>query len=66
MSGLPDIDITDWETNTEYTGYSADDCVIKVCVTCKASLWNPSLRTPLKYGHLLLSQLWQLRTNNHL
>ena len=30
MSGLPDIDITDWEKNTEYNGYSVDDCVIKV------------------------------------
>ena len=32
MSGLPDIDVDDWEKNTEYSsGYDEHSDVIKVC-----------------------------------
>ena len=30
MSGLPDIDVEDWEKNTEYSGYDEDSDIIKV------------------------------------
>ena len=30
LSGLPEIDLTDWKQNTEYSGYSDDHQVIKV------------------------------------
>lgn len=30
MSGLPDIDVEDWERNTEYTGYDEDSDIVKV------------------------------------
>ena len=30
MSGLPDIDVDDWEKNTEYTGYDENNQTIKV------------------------------------
>ena len=30
MSGLPEIDVEDWKSNTEYTGYNEDNCVVKV------------------------------------
>ena len=30
MSGLPDISVSDWEKNTEYTGYSPEHQTIKV------------------------------------
>ena len=32
MSGLPEIDVKDWETNTEYNGYNTDMDIIKVCI----------------------------------
>ena len=32
MSGLPDIDVEDWERNTEYSfGYDENSDIIKVC-----------------------------------
>ena len=30
MSGLPDIDVSDWMKNTDYNGYNEDNEVIKV------------------------------------
>ena len=30
MSGLPDIDVEDWEKNTEYSGYDENSEIIKV------------------------------------
>jgi hypothetical protein len=30
MSGLPDIDVEDWEKNTEYSGYDEDSDIVKV------------------------------------
>ncbi len=30
MSGLPDIDVEDWEKNTEYSGYDENSDIIKV------------------------------------
>ncbi len=30
MSGLPDIVVSDWIENTEYTGYTSDTMVVKV------------------------------------
>lgn len=32
MSGLPEIDVTDWEENTEYNGYNTDCDIIKVII----------------------------------
>ncbi|KAK7497224.1 hypothetical protein BaRGS_00011518, partial [Batillaria attramentaria] len=29
LSGIPEIDLTDWKANTSYTGYSADSPIIK-------------------------------------
>ena len=30
MSGLPEIDIVDWEKNTEYSVYTEDSEIVKV------------------------------------
>ena len=30
MSGLPEIDIVDWEKNTEYSNYTEDSQIVKV------------------------------------
>ena len=32
MSGLPDIDVDDWERNTEYLGYDEQSDIIKVYI----------------------------------
>lgn len=42
MSGLPDIDIVDWERNTEYTGYTHDHNVVKVWDTL---VWHSIMLT---------------------
>ena len=30
LSGLPEIDLEDWKVNTDYSGYTNEDTVIKV------------------------------------
>ena len=38
MSGLPDIDVEDWEKNTEYSGYDEDSDIVKVHTQCFMSI----------------------------
>ena len=54
MSGLPDIDVDDWQSNTEYSsGYSEDTPVIKV--NQHEPPTSPSFLT-----HLSLQWFWEV------